>query len=809
MLIHLKLALRTLRQERFYAAINITGLMIAFICTLLIGLYVFQSLTYDQHTESHKKLYRATIDLINGDSHNTFALMSDAMAPTLALQNPDIEGYVRFKTLPEKQIVSIGEEKHFEDAIFGSDSNVFQQFGHQSVYGDPSTALTSPTSIAISDSFNQRHFSGENSLGSIITVNDIDYQVTLVFSDVPGNSHLKYNLLIPINSPGFIPSPANPVMALFTVNTYTYFILPETYDVQKFSDFFDQFWEETTAEVLGDSGISSSMALTPVADVHFGPTVEFDQPTGNLLTVYAYGIIGVLIMLVAIVNYINLATARATRRFKEVAISRLLGAKKRSLIMQFLYESIMQALIAAILALIIIEIIFQANAPASLVNALDLTSLRTPLAITGILFFAGILGVLAGLYPASWISRQKFSSRTVTSGHNRTEPILRQVLIVFQFAVTISVIASTILVLSQMYFISNMPLGFETENRMVITVKGASAISRVPALKNSMNSLPQIESTTFTNFDPGVGFSAGNWRIESAQSQMENSFMSYQNADADYLQSMGLELIEGRFMSPDDENRTVVVNETLVRTMGWTNPIGKRSGMPGSPETQDSEIVVGVVKDFNFDSLEVPINPLIIRLTRPEYYQSLPDSVAPHQIARLTIVLSGPASGQLIQQLSSTWQEHMPELPFEFRFLDDIVASRYTSETGIFNSLSYFSGISVFISCIGLLGLTAYTTERRTREIGIRKVLGAHPRQLLGMLFRNIFVLILFAAIIASVVSYLSINAWLSGFAYRDEINLLVFPAAAILTFCLALLTMTLQAWKPIHRNPVHALRYE
>ena len=809
MLIHLKLAFRALRQERFYAVINIAGLMIAILCALLIGLHVHQSLTFDQHTEGHKKIYRATIDLVNGDSRNTFAQMSEAMAPTLALQNPDIQGYIRFKTLPEKPIVSLDNEIFFEDAIYGTDTNVFEQFGHQALYGDISTALSSPTSIAISESFNQRRFNGENSLGQIITVNNIDYQISLVFSDVPKNSHLKYDLLIPIAGPGFIPQPENPVTALFTVNTYTYFILPEDYDVHNFSDFFDWFWEETTAEVLRGSGISSSMALTPIEDVHFSTSAEFDQPTGNLLTVYAYAAIGILIMLVAIVNYINLATARAARRFKEVSVSRLLGARKRSLIMQFLFESVTQAMTAAMLALLLIEIIYRSGIPASLINALDIDSLRDPLVVTFILISAITLGVMAGLYPASWIAKQRFSSNTAGASGTKTESLLRKSLIVFQFAVTISVIASTILVLSQMYFIANMPLGFSTDNRMVITVKGASSITRIPALKSSLDALPGVEASTFSNFDPGIGFSTGNWLIESEQNQMQNTFMSRQEVDSDYLRVMGIELVAGRSMSAQDEARTVVVNETLVRQMGWSSPIGKRTGMPGSPATQASEIVVGVVKDFNFDSLENPINPLILRLSKPGNYASLPPSVAPHQIARLTVVLSDKVDEETLVDIAGLWQEHFPELPFDYRFLDDIVASRYSSEVGILSSLSYFSGAAIFISCIGLLGLTAYTTERRTREIGIRKVLGAHPAQLLSLLFRNIFFLILLAAIVASIVSYLSINNWLSSFAYRDEINLLVFPASTILTLCLAFLTMVIQSWKPIHRNPVHALRYE
>lgn len=807
MFTHLKLVLRNLKRERFYAAINVAGLTVAIVCCLLIGLHVYQSLTYDQHTPGHDKLYRATIDLTNPDGTNTFAMMSDAMAPALALQNPDIEDFVRFKILPENTLLTINGEAYYQDAIYGTDVGVFDVFGHRAVYGDSVSALEDPNSVAISELFNQTHFAGEDSLGEIITINDRDYQVALVFEDVPGNSHLTYDVLLPIHGLDYAAPPSNPVMALFTVNSYVYFVLPENYDTTRFSAFFDRFWEDTTGEVLSGSGIRNAMTITPIADVHFGQAAEYDQPTGNLLIVYAYAVIGLLIMLVALVNYINLATARATRRFKEVGVRRLLGANRSSLIMQFLLESVLLTVIAAMLAMFVIEMMYRSGAAVLLVSELNLGVYRSPMMLFVLLLGASSLGVLAGLYPAVWIAMQYISPTTNASRGSVQEPLLRKALIVFQFAVTISVIASTVLVLSQMRYMANMPLGFDKEDRLVLTVKGAAAIARVPALRNSLSDLPQVETAAFSTFDPAVGFSSGNWRVETEEGQMAFMFMSFQNAGADYLQALGMNLVAGRSMSDADQGRTVVVNETLVRNMGWSNPIGMRTGMPG--DIEGSESVVGVVEDFHFDGLQVPISPLIIRLSRPEAYSALDSQVAFDQDARVTVALTESADGHALQQIQAVWQQHMPELPFQYRYLDDIIASRYISENNIMTALMYFSGVSIFISCLGLLGLTAYSAERRTRELGIRKVLGASAGQLLMNLFRNVFFLVVVASMIASALSYYWINSWLGNFAYRDEINLLVFPAAALLTICLAFLTMTLQAWGTIHRNPVHALRYE
>lgn len=804
---HIKLLLRNLKRERLYAAINVAGLTIAIVACLLIGLHVFQALTYDQHTQGHKKIYRATIDLINQGGTNTFALMSDALAPTLALRNPDIEAFVRFKSLPDNSLFTVNDEVYYQESVYGTDTNVFEVFGHRAVYGDTRTALIDPNSMAISERFNQMHFDGENSLGEIVTLNGNDYRISLVYEDVPINSHFKYDVLVPIHGPGFAPQPADPVIALFTVNSYTYFVMPENYDTARFSAFFDAFWQETTAEVLRGSGINSAMALTPIADVHFGEPVEFDQPVGNLLIVYAYAVIGVLILLVAIVNYINLATARATRRFKEVGVRRLLGAQRSELIAQFLLESVSLTLLAAVLALLVIQIMLQAGVPAALLDELSLEVYNSPLILGAVLIAALILGILAGLYPAAWIATQPMFSHVSAAQVNVRELILRKALIVFQFAVTVSVISSTVLVLSQMHFIANMPLGFEQENRLVLTVKGSQAIARVPALTRSLDQLPAVQATTFSTADPAVGFSSGNWLVETAQGQMESIFLSFQNAGADYIQAMGMELVDGRSISNGDTNRTVVVNETLVKTLGWSDPIGMRTGMPA--DIEGSEIVVGVVKDFHFDGLQVPVSPLVIRLSRPEYYSSLDPDVAFNQDARLTVVLREDANHQALQELESVWRQHIPELPFQYRYLDNIIESRYVSETNIISTLSYASGVSIFISCLGLLGLTAYTTERRTREIGIRKVLGASASQLVLSLFKDVLFLVLIASVIASVLSYYWINSWLSNFAYRDEINLLVFPTAALLTITLAFITMVFQSLGPVNRNPVHALRYE
>jgi len=549
------------------------------------------------------------------------------------------------------------------------------------------------------------------------------------------------------------------------------------------------------------------MFLTPISDVHFGPAAEYDQPTGNIMIVYAYAVIGLLIMLVAITNYINLAIARATQRFKSTSIQRLLGAKPSSLIMQFLMESISLALVAAVFTCLFMELIYQTGIPIPAINDLNLSEYRSPAIVVVALISALLTGILAGLYPAFWAAQQGFFTRKTAVHKTNRQSISANALIAFQFVVAIAVITCTMLVYNQINYLNNLPLGFDQKNRLVITLKGSSEIAQVPTLRNSLNSLPDVENSAFTTFDPALGFTSGNWRIETDEGQMSFMFLSIQNAGDGYLDTLGIDLVTGRAMNSNDSGRTVVVNETLVRQMGWSNPIGMRTGLPGDME--GSETVVGVVRDFHYEGLQEPVRPLIIRLSRPENYSSIDPDAAFNESARLTLALSDRADDQTLQQIQAIWRRHMPELPFQYQFLDDIVSSRYVGENRLMEALSFFSIVSIFLACLGLFGLTAYRTERRTRELGIRKVLGASPSQLMTTLFKSILFLVPLSALIASALSYYWISIWLDYFAYRDEINLLIFPTAAVMVIALAFLTMTAQAWRTIHRNPVHALRYE
>ncbi|MDP1930045.1 MAG: ABC transporter permease [Gammaproteobacteria bacterium] len=808
MFTHLKITLRNLRREKFYAAINVLGLAVAIVCTFLIGVHVRSELTYDQHVEGHENIYRANIDMINASGTTTFAQMSQFMGPALAAQNPAIEAFVRFRGAPlGERLVRVQGEPYYWSNVYEADDNVFDVFGHTAIYGDMQTALVDPGAAAISNRFNQIHFGGADSIGQTISVNNRDYRVALVYEDQPVNTHFKYDILLSINGLAY-PEPEALPMSLFMVNTYTYFVMTENASAANFSAFFDEYWANTTGELLRGSGLNGAMHITPIADVHYGPAVENDQPVGNIFVVYAYMVIGALILLVACINYINLSTARSAGRLKEVAVRKVLGVNRGALIVQFLLESVCIALASGVLALAALELLVQSGVVALFSSALQPALYRDPTVLAIFLLGSVTLGLLSGLYPAFYLSSRFVMPGKVRQHNNRSESVLRRALVVFQFAVTVSVIACSLLIVAQMRYIQNAPLGFDRENRVVVDVQGVDFIERIPVLTDRLQSLPYVTGVTLTALDPGVDSYSGNWQLENNDGALEPHFLNFQNVDSRYLDVMNMELVAGRFFDQADARNLVVVNETLVKQMGWTDPIGKRSGLP--TDVPGSEIVGGVVRDFHFAGLQTAIGPLILRQTNPDFYSAVTDpQQRAAQTAKLTIALADNAGSDALGVLESLWRELIPELPFDYLYLDDIVRQQYDSENRIVDIIAWFAAVCILISCLGLLGLSAYSTERRTREIGIRKVFGASAGQIMGVLFRNIFVLVCIGSVIASFVSYYSINAWLQNFAYRDEINLLVFPAAALLAIVSAFLTMALQSWSTIRRNPVYALRYE
>jgi putative ABC transport system permease protein len=809
---NLKIALRTLYREKLYAAINISGLALAIACCVVLALYLRGELTYDRHNVLHEQIYRVANEFNIGGNEDTFAVTSPVLGQMLAEAYSEILDYTRFRPAsPNRLLISHEDTAYYWDRIYFADDNVFDIFTHDVIYGDPDTALVEGASVAVSESFARRYFGDENPIGKSITTDaGVPINVTLVFGDQPENTHLKYDALFSSNVP-FLQTPDNTTQrrgALFGVGLYTYLVMQPGYDVQDFNALSADFFETHMASNAATANATWRAWLQPLADIHLRSDVGYDEPTGNPYYLYGFAAVGLVILLVACINYVNLATARATKRARAVGIRKILGSDRSALIAQFLGEAVLFSLIAAVVGIVLVEIVVTLTPLESLIGKrLTLDLVGEPALAAAIVGVSLVVGVLAGLYPSIYLS--SWAPLTALVGQNRASKgnvRFRQVLVFTQFAISIAVIASALLMAAQMAFISDRPLGFNKENRVLVTLRGVDVLEKAPTLVNELANDSRILGASTSQTIMGETFPINVANIENNEGVLQPTTISHMGVGEDFLSVMGMQLVAGRDFSRrllTDVGATFVVNETFVRNMGWDEPLGKRINLG-----PNAGRVIGVVSDFNFRSLHTAVEPFAMYPLQNDF-SNVQEINRPFQTRLLVVNIAGSAIGEGLRLLQDKLTEADPAHPFEFRFLDDSLNELYASEQRLMGLLGIFAGICIFIACLGLFGLASFTTEQRTKEIGIRRVLGATASQIVWLLSRNMLALVLAAAVVASLAAYLAVDEWLADFAYRAPVNLLVFVVAAIAAALVALVTLTLQSSGTVREDPVEALRYE
>ncbi len=811
---HLKIAWRTLYREKRYAAINIAGLALAIACAIVLGLYLRGELTYDRHHEMHERIYRVVNEFNIGGTVDAFAATSAALGPMLAETYPEIEDYTRFRPASEIRLLIRHEaDAYYWDRVYFADDNVFDIFTHDVIYGDPGTALVDGSSIAVSETFARRYFGAENPIGRTVTTDaGRPLSITLVFADLPDNTHLKYDALLSHNV-SFHELPediAQRRQQLSAVGLYTYLVMPADYDVRAFDAISTDFFERNMAATFVQVNATWRGWLQPLADIHLTSDVGYDQPTGNPYYLYGFAAVAAFIMLIACINYINLATARATRRARTVGIRKILGSERGPLIVQFLGEAVLFALIAAVVGVVLVEIVLTLAPIEQLIGTrLQLDLFGEPGLVAAILAISVFIGILAGLYPAVYLS--SWAPLTALVGQHKAgkgNVLFRQALVFTQFAISIAVIASTLLMAAQMSYIADRELGFDRENRVLITLRGVDLLERVPTIRNELATDSRILGVTTSASMPGQTLPVNAAAVESNDGILQPTMISHMGVGDDFLSVMGMQLVAGRDFSRrllTDVGASFVVNETFVRTMGWDEPLGKQIQLAGANAVGR---VIGVVADFHFRSLHTNIEPFAMyRL--PNDFSGVAEINRPFVTQTLVANMAPGALAEGLRLLQDTFAEADPAHPFEFRFFDDTLNELYASERNLMSLLGIFAAICIFIACLGLYGLASFTTEQRTKEIGIRRVLGASGTQIVWLLSRGMLLLILASAIVAALLAYLAIDEWMTGFAYRAPINPLVFVAAAAAAALVALVTLTLQSSGTVRADPVEALRFE
>ena len=805
---YLLITLRNLKRDISYSLINIVGLAVGITCFLLLALYVESELSYDRHFDNYEQIYRVVDQLIASDSITNRAPSSRELAPAWARDYAEIKESVRFSSLSfdAEALITYEDIKLYWKSIMYADENVFSVFSHNIIAGDPVSALHNPNSIALSESMARAYFGDANPLGKSLKTDQGVFNVTLVFADLPRNTHLTYDALISHHfiDEQFVNVPQN--ARWWGLHCFGYVVIPEPLAPGRDKEIGREIFEKYMGEIGRRLQRERLSYLEPLADIHLNSVATIDRPKGSMFYIITFSAIGFFVLLVAAINYMNLATARATKRAREVGIRRILGVERSQLIVQFLAESLVFALIATLLALFLVYFCLNFTSVDQLLGGgLALNFIERPDLIVLLIIFTLIVGIGSGLYPAFYLS--SIGPKAALESNNRSgsggkRGFLRQVLVFFQFVISVGVIACILLMAKQMQFIHDRPLGFDDKNIILITLRGGQASSQIPVIKNELMRNSSIVSISATFSVPGVsrvGFFSP--QIEDNNGTFNSQTVASFSYGVDYLDHLGIKIVTGRgFDAATVSPQAVLVNQAMVDTMGWEQPIGKQINQAGNISR-----VIGVTENYHYESLHQPIQPIFIQAMDPGQFPA----DEPGIVTRLSVRTSGEDIPGVLAFLEEKFREYDPNHPFEYEFFDQALAQQYETETRHMKLIGIFAALCILISCLGLYGLSAYTTAQRTKEIGIRRIMGASVTGVILMLFSNIFRIVMVASVVASILSFIVINDWLSNFAYRDDINLFIFIVATMGCVVIAFGTIALQSYKGIMANPVESLRSE
>lgn len=804
---YLKVTLRILYREKIYALINLIGLSIGFSCCLLLSIFLKDQLTFDLHNVNSDQIFRLAEENVSDQrtfhSRNT----AGAVAPQMAANFPQINNYVRFKDISFSSLSNYfrnGDIGDDETSILYAENSVFEIFTFDVIYGDPSTALVDPDNIAISNSFSRKYFGDENPIGRTLSTDSSSYAVTLVFSDLPENTHLKYDALISYSS---LPDSDDPLTD--DNQHYTYFLMQDNYDAESFSALSNSFNETFRP---GEGRAQINFYLEPLADIHFNSIVEGDRQRGNSLSLYASIIGGLFILVVACINYANLATARATKRAREVGVRKLAGAGKKQLIIQFVGEAVFFAFLALLLGYFISQFVLSVGWLSHLLGDRSSSVLLSD-SITLILLIAltSTVGIISGLYPALYLS--SIMPLTAIKGivkRNKSRPNIRLALMLIQFVLTITTISATLLMFQQLTFIESMSLGFDRTNKLIISVKESESF-RMDTLQNQLEGSPNILRTATANVWSAPNGSIGEWpmNVEDRDGDKGTQFASLFIVGAGYIDALGIKIQQGRDFNKElvsDINGSVIVNEAMVEHMGWDSPIGMEVSPAATPVTGT---VIGVVEDFHFQGLHQQLGPLVLIQTRTANVGVFDTNELILQSTKLILDIAPNSMSEALEFITSVWDQFDPLHPLDIENLDESLSQLYFSESQQVNLIGGLAILLTAVTCLGLFGLSAFSIQQRTKEIGIRKILGASPISIILMLTKNLFALVAIASIISALITLQFVDRWLEAFYYHKELDPITFLSATVITLVLAIGTSVVQSVRTVSVNPIRSLRYE
>jgi putative ABC transport system permease protein len=800
---YLKIAFRNIKKYKSYSAIIFASLILSLTVFFLIAAYVLYELSYDRFFESSDRIYRVSLERKYPKLVRDFAFIGPGVGPSIKSDLPGVDEFVRIQK--REGIIKHDNKVFKQENILCVDSTFLNVFSLKLVHRNSTNILNTPLSSVISVSFSNKLFGDESPLGKVVTMNDsINIYITGVAEDLPSNSHFHFDLLVS-SFPEWNEARA-PLTSWGWFGFNTYLLLNKKTSYKELDSKLNKLTSKYLRSEFGgddyDEWIKNQnyyrFYLTPLTDIHLHSNMTGELGiNGNIEKVYFFSVIALFVLFIGCANFVNMITARFSTRAKEVGVRKVLGSSKGNLIIQFMGESLLMVSLSVLISLYLVSI-FIAIFNANLHKQIELSSLVSPIMVISLFVFALVLGIISGFYPALFLSsfnpisifKGKISSGLKTSH-------IRNILVVAQFSLTIILIVGTVLVYDQLEYVMNKEIGFDKEN--IVTISNSNILqSSKETFKREILKDNNIGYGSYSTGLPSFVDNPATYRLSTAN---ENDNINIQTiwADNDFLQTFGLNITTGRDFIPNDligGQHVAIINEAAANKLGWEKEaIGKEIHIIDNTRLT----IEGISNDFNFESLHRKIEPLVIIATDP----------ATIQTNFFSAKISGNNIRKTLEFIENKWNKFTSGADFEYNFLDERIASLYENEQQTLKLFLSFSVISILVACLGLFGLVSFAIEQRTKEIGIRKILGATVSNIMLSLSKNFVGLVLIANIISWPVAYYMMSLWLQDFAYRISISWLIFVFAGSLSFVIALLTVSTQAIRAALANPVESLRYE
>jgi putative ABC transport system permease protein len=785
----LKTALRHIRKHPGYSLLNIIGLSLGIASALFLIIYISDEISYDRYHENSDRIYRVSSKITEPDDQFIWNVAQIPMGPQVAQDYPEVESYTRFINMP-RDLYKYEDKEFVEDNFYYADSTVFDIFTFKVLRGDVRSAVSSPGKIVLTETAAARYFGSYDPINKTLTQGNNSYEVTGIIEDVPHNSHFRFDALTARNN---LPKQ---IGSWGSFGVFTYLLFPENMDVKAFEIKMQGMYDAYMKSGFGPINVKIEYILEPITKIHLYSTNPGEpEPTGSITYVYIFGIVAIFLVLIAAMNYMNLATARSTRRAREVGLRKVAGSRRSVLILQFLSESVTFTVISLLISILLLIVLLpKFNIIAG--KSFDLGILYSPVVLLTIISVILIAGLVGGSYPAFFLSG--FSPTTVLKGEDKkgsAGSLFRKILVIIQFTISTVMIICTMVVFKQLNYLKNMDQGFDQANIISLQLNNRDMVRKYPVLKQTLLENNNINYVTSTDTPMGEGSGKLLFSVETDQGMSERG-INFAFVDHDFIEALGIRIIEGRDFSEDMPSDTlygVVVNETFVKRMGWSEPIGKK--IEAGDENTLRARVIGVMNDYHQTGMYNEIESLLLAYDNSNNI--------------IYIKLSGNNNQQTLNFIESTWKEIFPDQPFAYTYLSERFNRQFEADEKRGMIFTMFTILAILIACIGLFGLASYNVEQRTKEIGIRKVFGANEGIVIRLIAKDFLILVSIAIILAIPVAYYFMSNWLENYVYRSRIGIPLLLFAAVLTTLITFITISYKSYQASILNPANSLKIE